>query len=87
MVPLYHIIIRTLQVEEVVMKFCFSAHPESPSMAAVFHLLVREVGGEPEFEGGKVITIYNGETEDETFKEIIKLYEAQPDCIITLSTK
>lgn len=69
------------------MKFCFSAHPESPSMAAVFHLLVREAGGEPEFECGKVVTIYDGKTEDEAFKKIVKLYEAQPDCIITLSTK
>ena len=69
------------------MKFCFSAIPETPSMAAVFHLFVREAGGQPRFDCGKVVTEYEGSTEDETFKKLLDLYEGQPEHIITISTK
>lgn len=69
------------------MKFYFSARPESPSMEGVFHLLVREAGGKPEFDCGKVVTTYDGEIGDETFKKLIELYETQPEHTITLSTK
>lgn len=69
------------------MKFYFSAKPESPSMEGVFHLLVREAGGKPKFDAGKVVTMYEGGVEDEVFKKLIELYEAQPECVITISTK
>lgn len=69
------------------MKFYFSARPETPSMQSVFHFLVKEAGGDPQFCCERVTTEYEGTIEDEALKKLIKLYESQPECIITISTK
>lgn len=68
------------------MRFRFSAELHSPSYASVFHLMVREAGGKPWFEKDKVVTEYEGTTEDKEFKALLELYEKEPRHTITLWT-
>lgn len=68
-------------------KFHFSAYLSSPSEKSIFHLLARQAGGEAEFDNGRVTATYVGSTEDEPFRKLLALFEAEPGCTITLSTK
>ena len=68
-------------------KFHFSAYLGSPSERSIFHLLARRAGGEADFDNGKVTATYVGSTEDHAFRDLLKLFESQPGCTITLSTK
>ena len=68
-------------------KFHFSAYLSSPSEKSIFHLYASQAGGEAEFDNGQVVATYVGSTEDEAFRKLLKLFESQPGCIITLSTK
>lgn len=68
------------------MKFQFSAEIKSPSYRSVFHLFAREIGGETQFYKGSVITCYEGDQEDETFKKLLELYEKEPKHSITILT-
>ena len=68
-------------------RFTFSAYLSSPSEKSIFHLLARQAGGEAEFDNGRVVATYVGSTEDEVFGKLLDLFEPQPGCTITLSTK